>query len=255
MGQQFAKREVEDGLKLYNLQNHEAAVKKWQKAVNKMTSKAEKFLTLGYLAAAHCDWGKYRDMLAYAIQQIDIANDSENNQFRSEAYLNLARSNQFLGEYHKAVSYCRHSLQYQPKDMRVHGYVFMCLANAYHGFSNYHKALENYHNAMKIAKQCEEHALELQIYTGLGTLYTTLRDYEKGLSYHMKAAELAKSFDVCDLSSKYQRLTCLNLATPYRKLGRYNEAMECCEVCTTLINHSPTPSLTNTPTQTRAHSG
>lgn len=169
-------------------------------------------------------------MLIYSIHQIDLANEADNCYMRAEAYLNLARSNELLSDYHKAVCYCRHSLQNPPKDPRCHGYVYMCQGNAYFGFSKFSTAIENYERAMQIATQTHDKALELQILGALGNFYITLRDTERGLSYHTKAADLAKGFNICDLGSKYQRVTTINMATPLRRIGRLNEALEYCEV-------------------------
>lgn len=230
MGQILARKEVEDGLRLYNLQQNKKAVRKWKKALRKLKSQNDKFTVLSYLASAHMDLGRYRDTLAFALQQIDIANEAENTQMKAEAYMNLARSNEKLCEYHKAVSYSRHSLQNMPKDPRIHGYVYLCQGNAYHGFSNFTKALENFEQAMKVAKYHRELALELQIYSSLGKLFCTLKDYEKGLALHLKASDIARSFNICDPTSKFQRMTMLNLVQPYRKLGRIEEALEHSEV-------------------------
>ena len=230
MGQVIARKEIEDGLRLYNLQQNQKAVRKWKKALRKLKSQSDRFTALSYLASAHMDLGRYRDTLAFALQQIDIANEAENTQMKAEAYMNLARSNERLCEYHKAVSYSRHSLQNIPKDPRVHGYVYLCQGNAYFGFSNYTKALENYEQAMRVAKHQRELALELQIYANLGNLFCTLKDYDKGLALHMKALDIAKSFNICDPTSKFQRMTTYNLVNPYRKLGRLDEALEHCEV-------------------------
>ena len=230
MGQVIARKEIEDGLRLYNLQQNKKAVRKWKKALRKLKRQCDRFTALSYLASAHMDTGRYRDTLAFALQQIDIANEAENTQMKAEAYMNLARSNERLCEYHKAVSYSRHSLQNIPKDPRVHGYVYLCQGNAYFGFSNYTKALENYEQAMKVARQQREQALELQIYSSLGNLFCALKDYEKGLTLHLKALDIAKSFNICDSTSKFQRMTTYNLVNPYRKLGRLEEAMEHCEV-------------------------
>ena len=233
----MAKKDLEEGLKLYNQQRFQDAVKLWRRALRKLAGRRDKFTALSYLAAAHGDWGRFRDMLAYAVQQIDLANDADNAAMRAEAYLNLARSNERLCEYHKAVSYCRHALQQPPKDPRVHGYVYLCQGQAYCGFSNYTKAMENYDQAMRICQQHEEPALELQVYSSLGIMFTNLKDYDKGLAYHLKAAELAKSFKICDFGSRFQRITVFNMAHPYRKLGKLDEAMECCEVSQIYILH------------------
>lgn len=230
MGQKLARKEVEDGLKLYSQQNCEEAVRKWKRALHKVRSPKDKFTTLGYLAAAHCDWGKYRDMLAYAVMQIDVANEADSCAMRAEAYLNLARSNEHLCEYHKAVSYSRHSLQNQPRDPRIHGYVYLCQANAYFGFSSFSKALENLEQAMRVSKQFDDPALEVQLFSCLGTIFTGLKDYEKGLAFFLRAAEIAKGSRACEQSSKYERVAYYNLALPYRKMGRYSEAVQFCEV-------------------------
>ena len=230
MGQRLARREVEDGLRLYTRQEYDAAVRKWKRALHRIHSRRDKFALLGYLASAHCDCGKYRDMLAYAVMQIDLANDADCSNMRAEAYLNLARSNERLCEYHKAVSYCRHSLQNQARDTRVHGFVYLCEAKAYFGFSNFAQTLRNLEQAMLIARECDDQSLELHIYITLGQLFTRLKDYEKGLTFHLKAAELAKNFKACDMGNKFQRLVHYNLSVPYRKLGKFKEAMDCCEV-------------------------
>ena len=247
MGQVIARKEIEEGLRLYNLQQNKKAVRKWKKALRKLKRQCDRFTALSYLASAHMDTGRYRDTLAFALQQIDIANEAENTQMKAEAYMNLARSNERLCEYHKAVSYSRHSLQNIPKDPRVHGYVYLCQGNAYFGFSNYTKALENYEQAMKVARQQREQALELQIYSSLGNLFCTLKDYDKGLALHLKALDIAKSFNICDPTSKFQRMTTYNLVNPYRKLGRLEEAMEHCEV--SYMTHTHTHTHPHTPTQ------
>ena len=125
MGQALAKREVQDGIRLYHLHQHEAAIRKWRRALHRKSNRTHRFLTLGYLATAHCEFGRYRDMLAYSVMQIEIANEVENPVMRVEAYLNLARSNERLCEYHKAVSYSRHCLQNKPSDIRTYGYIYL----------------------------------------------------------------------------------------------------------------------------------
>lgn len=230
MGQKIVKRNVEKGRRLYNEQRYDDSIKEWTEALKKMKRADDKFSTLGYIIMALHDMGKYRTMLDYAIQQIDLANEVNDIFMKCEAYLNLAVSNARVSEFHKAVCYCRHSLQNEPRDKRIYGYVHLCMGNAYFGLSEFSKVLQSHEKALLVCKENTDRTLELQVYSGLGYLFCALGDYETGLSYHVKAADIASSFDVCDLSSKYQRLTALNIATPYRKLGRFNEAMENCEV-------------------------
>lgn len=49
--------------------------------------------------AAHMDWGKFRDALDYGHHQLGISEELDNPQMRSEAYLNLARAHERLGEF------------------------------------------------------------------------------------------------------------------------------------------------------------
>lgn len=45
------------------------------------------------------DWGKFRDALDYGHHQLGISEELDNPQMRSEAYLNLARAHERLGEF------------------------------------------------------------------------------------------------------------------------------------------------------------
>ena len=230
MGQRLAKRDLDYGLRLYRLQRQEAAVRMWRKALRRLSGRRARFQTLGYLAAAYCDWGKYRDMLAFAVQQIELANEADSAAWRAEAYLNLARSNERLCEYHKAISYCRHSLAQSTPDPSVHAYVYLCLANAYLGFSNFGHALENFERALRASKQCDDIVLELQVYSSLGNLFTQLRDFDKGFSFYSKAAELSKSPHMGVSGPLYERQTLHQLSLAYMGMEKLKEAMEICEV-------------------------
>lgn len=111
MGQRWARQEVDDGVRLYHQQKHEEAMRKWRNALRRLRNADDKFITLGYLAQANCEAGRYRDMLVYALHQIDLANENDDAYMRAEAYLNLARANERMAEFHKAVSYGRQSIQ------------------------------------------------------------------------------------------------------------------------------------------------
>lgn len=45
------------------------------------------------------DWGRFRDALDYGHHQLGISEELDNAQMRSEAYLNLARAHEKLGEF------------------------------------------------------------------------------------------------------------------------------------------------------------
>lgn len=230
MGQRLARHQVERGLRLYNDQKQEEAVCLWKKSLRKITKDSERFATMGYLCQAYCDWGKYREMLDFAFQQLDIANEVDSPNMRAEAYLNLARGNERLGDYHKAVSYCRHSIYNYCDESRTTGYVHLCLGNAYLGFSNFYKSIECFDVALKIAREIKDCILEIQAYLGLGAVFGTLNDHEKSMRLFGKAYDLVKTVRGSGVYAKYLRLTFVTISTPLRKLGKLNDAYACCEV-------------------------
>ncbi|XP_064116523.1 43 kDa receptor-associated protein of the synapse isoform X2 [Macrobrachium rosenbergii] len=229
LGQRLARKRVEQGVRLYNQQKHLAAVKKWKQALRRINKDNDRFITLGYLSQAHLDWGRYREMLDFGFQQLDIANEMDSPMLRAEAYLTLARGNERLGNLEKAVSYCRHSLYNQCDQSRTTGYVHLTLGNTYLVYSSFSKSIEHYELALKVSRSIHDTALELQVYCGLGSTFCLLQDYEKSLSFSAKAFELSKSFHIADLNARFQRLSLVTLATPLRKLGRLHEAKDCCQ--------------------------
>ena len=74
MGQTLERRYVDDGLRLYGEHQYDAAVRKWKRALHRVRNKQVRFATLGYLATAHGDAGKLRDMLSYAVLQVKVIN-------------------------------------------------------------------------------------------------------------------------------------------------------------------------------------
>ncbi|CAL4059025.1 unnamed protein product, partial [Meganyctiphanes norvegica] len=229
MGQSLARKRVEQGVRLYNQQKHVAAVKKWKQAMRRIRKDNDCFITLGYLAQANMDWGRYRELLDFGFQQLDIANELDSPMLRADAYLTLARGNEKLGNLEKTVSYCRHSLYNQCDQSRTTGQVHLTLGSTYAVYSSFTKAIEHYELALKVSRSIRDTALELQVYCGLGYTFCLLQDFEKALSFSAKAFELAKTFQILELNSKYQRLSLLTLATPLRKLGRLHEARDCCQ--------------------------
>ncbi|XP_064594638.1 43 kDa receptor-associated protein of the synapse-like isoform X2 [Liolophura sinensis] len=228
MGQSHARHHVGEGLKLYHAFKYEEAVHKWSKALDRTSNLHEKFLILGYLITASFDRGRHRDMLTYAARQIDLAHEVADVNLRAEGYLNLARSNEMMCEFHKTLTYGRHSLSNETRHVRLPGYIHLCMANAYCGLSDFSSSLQFYFKANKVAQKELDPLLELLVNAGLGHLYISLRDFEKGLFYHIRSKDLARGL-VHDVTAKFQRLVAVNMAIAYLKLTRYIEAMDQCE--------------------------
>jgi tetratricopeptide (TPR) repeat protein len=81
-----------------------AAVKTWQSALQSCSKREDRFALLSYLYQAHMDWGRFRDALDYGHHQLGISEELDNAQMRSEAYLNLARAHEKLGEFERERS-------------------------------------------------------------------------------------------------------------------------------------------------------
>jgi len=238
MGQHLARRDIREGLRLYAQQQPAAAVKKWRRALQSLAGSEElQFRTLAYLVSVHSDTGHFRDMLACGVSQLQVARNLDSPELRAEAYLTLARSHYKLCEYSQTVAYCKHSLHNQNINSKLIGYVFLTRASALVGLSRFTSALTDYDAALAIAHSNCERDLQLRVLSGLGQLFTSIRDYQQGMAYHLQAARLAKSFQVCDVGDKLQRQCLLNLAQAYLHMDKLQLAIQCCQVFSCLDVH------------------
>jgi len=236
MGQRVTRRQVDEGLDLYAEKNYDAAIKKWTIALQKMKDNRLRFSTLGYLASASRDRGRNKDYLVYAVQQIDIAHELEENNLRAQAYLTLSRANEMLADYFKAVSYARSVLQYSVAGDSIQGYALLVMADSYIGLCNFSKVLECLDRALSISHENEDHLMEIQVLSTMGKVFLVLKDYSKALAFQRRAHEIALSNATytteqnAAISSKFVRLTKLKLATPLRLMGDYEGATKSVEV-------------------------
>ncbi|CAF1033978.1 unnamed protein product [Adineta ricciae] len=230
MGQRMTRRQVDEGLELYAGKNYDAAIKKWTISLQKMKDNRLRFSTLGYLAAASRDRGRNKDYLVYAVQQIDIAHEIDDNNLRAQAYLTLSRANEMLADYFKAVSYSRSAVQYSSPGESVQGYALLVMADSYIGLCNFSKVLECLDKALIISHEKEDRLMEIHVMSTMGKVYLALKDFTKALAFQRRAHELSLSYanstvdQNADLSSKFVRLTKLKLATPMRLMGDYESA-------------------------------
>lgn len=236
MGQRMIRRQVDEGIDLYEEKNYDAAIKKWTVSLQKMKNNRLRFTTLGHLATASRDRGRNKDYLVYAVQQIDIAHALDDNGLRSQAYLTLARANEMLADYFKAVSYSRSALQYSLPGDSVQGYAYLIMADSYIGLCNFSKVVECLDKALSISHEITDHLMETQVLSTMGKVYLALKDFPKALSYQRRALDmvLANTNYTTDQNttknSKFVRLTKLKLATPLRLMGEFDAATKYLEV-------------------------
>ncbi|KAM7020479.1 43 kDa receptor-associated protein of the synapse isoform X2 [Melozone crissalis] len=230
MGQDQTKQQIEKGLHLYQSNQTEKALRVWMRVLEKSADPAGRFRVLGCLITAHAEMGRYKDMLKFAVVQIDTARELEDPDFLTESYLNLARSNEKLCEFQKTISYCKTCLNMQGTtvSMQLNGQVSLSMGNAFLGLSIFQKALECFEKALRYAHNNDDKMLECRVCCSLGNFYTQIKDYEKALFFPCKAAELVNDYGK-GWSLKYRAMSQYHMAVAYRKLGRLADAMDCCE--------------------------
>uniref|UniRef100_A0A667IK32 Receptor associated protein of the synapse n=1 Tax=Lynx canadensis TaxID=61383 RepID=A0A667IK32_LYNCA len=230
MGQDQTKQQIEKGLQLYQSNQTEKALHVWMKVLEKSADLVGRFRVLGCLVTAHSEMGRYKEMLKFAVVQIDTARELEDADFLLESYLNLARSNEKLCEFHKTVSYCKTCLGLPGTraGAQLGGQVSLSMGNAFLGLSLFQKALESFEKALRYAHNNDDAMLECRVCCSLGSFYAQVKDYEKALFFPCKAAELVNDYGK-GWSLKYRAMSQYHMAVAYRLLGHLGSAMECCE--------------------------
>ncbi|GMR39669.1 hypothetical protein PMAYCL1PPCAC_09864, partial [Pristionchus mayeri] len=229
MGQRVAKQQMQAGVRLYHQRHHQQAVQKWTTALTTLQNPEDRFITLGYLAQAFCDAGDCEATLHYALLQMELASDKNDEYMKSEAFLNLAKAYEKLADYSKALSYGKASLQHPSMDPRTPGYAHLSLAMAHLGLSQFQQSLECFEAAMNVANTSDDRLLELQICVGLGVLFTLLRDITKSLIFLRNALAIVQTVTVEDVHAKYRALILLHLSVALRIRGSLVEAKEACD--------------------------
>nr|XP_044606208.1 43 kDa receptor-associated protein of the synapse isoform X1 [Equus asinus]XP_044606209.1 43 kDa receptor-associated protein of the synapse isoform X1 [Equus asinus] len=230
MGQDQTKQQIEKGLQLYQSNQTEKALQVWIKVLEKSSDLVGRFRVLGCLVTAHSEMGRYKEMLKFAVVQIDTARELEDANFLLESYLNLARSNEKLCEFHKTISYCKTCLGLPGTraGAQLGGQVSLSMGNAFLGLSLFQKALESFEKALRYAHNNDDTMLECRVCCSLGSFYAQVKDYEKALFFPCKAAELVNDYGK-GWSLKYRAMSQYHMAVAYRLLGHLGSAMECCE--------------------------
>ncbi len=135
MGQRVGKHHMHQGVKLYHERHHPEAIARWRSALARLryvssldslklelSNVEDRFVTLGYLAQAFCEDDDFESMLRYSLQQMELANASDDAFMKSEALLNLSKAYERLADFSKAISYARASLQHPSMDSRTPGH-------------------------------------------------------------------------------------------------------------------------------------
>ncbi|XP_078076438.1 43 kDa receptor-associated protein of the synapse isoform X4 [Mustelus asterias] len=162
MGQDQTKQQIEKGLRLYQSNETTKALEIWKRVLEKSTDLPGRFRVLGCLITAHSEMGKYKDMMQFAVTQLDVAREIADSDYVTESYLNLARSNEKLCDFPKTVAYCKTCLSMQGAEL---------VGDYGKGWSLKYKAMSQYHMAVAYRKlgrsedamQCCEESMKIAI--------------------------------------------------------------------------------------------
>ena len=82
------------------------------------------------------------------------------------------------------------------------------------------EALASYLTSLSYFKQLKDFRGQAKVYNNIGNLYRDV-DYDKGLYYFQKSLDLAKKFNIADLTAGCY----LNIGTIYYRKKKYNIAL------------------------------
>lgn len=237
MGQGAAKREIDKGTRLYGEQKFDAAINEWKSALRRMTKKEklpDKFNTLNYLCMAYFDTGKYREVITCANQQLEMLNSKtmcNNADFMQEAYFNLARGYEKLSEFKKSISYAKGCIEKEQNNENakdIMSFATICLAKAYHGLSDFYNAINNFDSVLNKTENCPSLHMRFLVFESLGQLFSKLKDYDTAHLYYDRCLDIILQ-DAVTLAKYKRRIQC-QIALPMLHMGRFNDAMEQCEL-------------------------
>ena len=175
--------------------------------------------------------GKYTDVLSCAQTQLQLAKLMEDNALIAESHLSLARSYQYLCNFNEALHSCTECLDFIDDTCPViGGYIMLYRGDSQLGLSHLRDAVKDYTSCETIAKRYNDTTLLLKVYLAWGQFYLMLMDFKQSMGYFHHAARLSKSFHICDVGLKMQKLSLCYLAQPYLKMNRLPEATQCCQV-------------------------
>ncbi|XP_014787963.1 43 kDa receptor-associated protein of the synapse [Octopus bimaculoides] len=280
MGQKLVRTEIRKGLRAYDEHRYDEAVQTWQTVLARVKDDSKKFEILGYLLRAHEDAGRLKQMLLNSVAQLNLitaryqakqkkrkdrkVSKSNKKKVKKEskktrktneyywkhlsvAYLNLARSNVKLCEYHKAICYSHHCIQtemllngkgsndlttlprYSPlvvtlspvasiSHLPLHGYAYLTQAQAYVGLGEFPKALQHYDVALEVANARCDSILAMLVCIGYGDMFLSLGDTFSALGWYKRAYGHLKTPKISETRSGPQLCPVTPAASRYQRL-------------------------------------
>lgn len=164
----------------------------------------------------------------FAHDQLNIAEEMDSPNLRAEAYLNLAKAHERIGNLDTALSYARHSLYNECDHCKTAGLVQITVGSVHLELATFCKALQAFQQAHSIAQRIQDRTLEMQVYVCLSELFSRLQDADKSASYASKAYNICRTLHVNELNNRFHRIALLQMAMALRKQGELGDAHDYC---------------------------
>lgn len=187
------------GLKFYNQNDLENAIKCFNKAIEANSNYASSWNGLGYIYNHKRDFDK---AIEYCYKAIEIDSNY------AMAWNNLGYAYNYKGTFDKAIECYKRAIELNPTEIVPQ----INLGNVYEGIKNYDEAIAMYQKALILAPDYAN------TWNSLGYVYLHKGSFDKGIEHCSKALEFDKH---C--------VTAWNgLAYAYNQKKKFYKAIECC---------------------------
>jgi len=172
--------------------------------------------------------GNYEFALNFYHQSAREAEKNNDRISLSEAYHNMGEVYKKLGDYKKAISFLRTSMEWDSRDKVNYDITLYNIGEAYYFLGDFDSALYYFDRGLSKAVQENNPRTIAYSYTGLGRIKHHYKDYYQALAYFTKAEKLWKEQgEIRSLVQTYQDFseTFLELQQPARALDYINMAI------------------------------
>ncbi len=192
-----AERLLQQGIKQYRTNQHEAALQSLQQALalyRAIQDRNGEAYVLMNLGNAYQTLSQYEKAIAYYEQARSIFQQIKDRNGEAKVLDNLGNAYSSLSQYDKAIAYyeqARQSHQKLKNRDRVTD-VLIALGNVYEALAQYGKAIDYHEQSLAIARKDENQLNEGRSLGNLGTVYVSLGDYEKAIRYHEQSLAIKR---------------------------------------------------------------
>lgn len=191
--------------------------------IQNASSELEKLQATNYLAELY--WGKDPNLtLEYGRSALQLAQQLENNQQLSYAYLNLCQGYLYKDDYAEALDYGLKCLELRQQSNDLHGLAFILrtIGWLYYDMENSDLSLKYHKESLTLYEQLNEVDRIGNALNGLGLVYMQKENYQTALSYLERALEIEETLQ----SDHRVSVVLSNMGACYQKLGSSRQAID-----------------------------